>query len=322
MNATTGAVVTGFNNNLTGGIGVNGALTVQALVLSHDDSKLLVVHTGRQIAGQDRYGVGLINTTTNQLSPWQTSLWDDNLQFVGGINRIYAGDISPDDSYFVVTSGSGGDRPPISDTAIAFTLDGGDDMQPLWISRVFDSVYSVAISEVAVYVGGHFNYKESPTLPTRGPVSTTTGYGVVRASAGYGLGDDIVIRDHIGALDPATGKALEWNPGSNSFEGNKAMIVTPRGLVTGGDADDPGRPQRRPHRLLRLQHHPGAGRQRDDDHATRSRVASKTPACRSPSTAPRRRRAASSACRSRSRSRQRPVPAGRPDHVGQPRTRS
>ena len=44
-------------NNITGGIGINGALRVQALALTHDNSKLLVVHTGRQVNGQDRYGV-------------------------------------------------------------------------------------------------------------------------------------------------------------------------------------------------------------------------------------------------------------------------
>ena len=46
----------------------------------------------------------------------------------------------------------------------------------------------------------------------------------------------MVNREHLGALNPVDGKALEWNPGSNSFEGNKAMELTPRGLFTGGDA--------------------------------------------------------------------------------------
>ncbi len=236
VNSTTGAVVTAFNNNMSGGIGTNGTLTVQALVLTHDDTKLLVVHTGRQIAGQDRYGVGLISTVTNQLLPWRTRLWDENLQFVGGIQRAYAGDIAPNDQYFVVTSGSGGDRPPISDTAVAFPLNGNDNIQPLWVSRLFDSVYSVAITETAVYLGGHFNYMESPTAPDPWPGLDNVGYGQGQGLAGYGLGDDIVIRDHIGAVDPATGKALEWSPGSNSFEGNKAMLATPRGLFAGGDA--------------------------------------------------------------------------------------
>jgi PKD repeat protein len=240
VSATSGALVTGFVNNLSGGIGVDGALTVQALVLTHDDSKLLVVHTGRQIAGQDRYGVGLISTSTNQVLPWRTRLWDENLQFVGGIQRVYAGDIAPNDQYFVVTSGSGGDRPPINDMAIAFPIAGNDNVQPLWNTRNFDSVYSVAISEQAVYIGGHFSFTESQSAPDPWPGLDNVGYGTGQGLGGYGLGDAVVRRDHIGALDPVRGHALEWNPGSNSFEGNKAMIVTPRGVITGGDATTQG----------------------------------------------------------------------------------
>ncbi|MDI1461847.1 PKD domain-containing protein [Catellatospora sp. KI3] len=240
VNASTGAVVTGFSNDLSGGIGVDGALTVQALVLSHDDSKLMVVHTGRKIAGQDRYGVGLIGTSNNQLLPWRTRLWEDNLQFVGGIQRAYAGDIAPNDQYMVVTSGSGGDRPPVNDTVIAFPIAGNDNVQPLWISRCFDSVYSVAVAENAVYVGGHFSWNESQLAPDPWPGLDNVGYGTGQGLGGYGLGDAVVRRDHIGALDPTNGKALEWNPGSNSFEGNKAMLVTPRGLFAGGDATTQG----------------------------------------------------------------------------------
>jgi PKD repeat protein len=235
VNGTTGAVVTGFNNSISGGIGVNGLLTVQQLKLTHDDSKLLVVHTGRRIAGQDRYGVGLINTQTNQLLPWRTRLWDDNLQFVGGIQRIYAGDIAPNDQYFVVGSGSGGDRPPINDTAIAFPVAGNDNVEPLWVSRHFDSVYSIAITERAVYAGGHFSWQESPTAPDPWPGLDNVGYGTGQGLSGYGLGDAVVRRDHIGALNPADGKALEWNPGAFGFEGNKAIEATPRGLFVGGD---------------------------------------------------------------------------------------
>ena len=186
------------------------------------------------------YGVGLINTQTKQLLPWRTRLWDDNLQFVGGIQRVYAGDIAPNDQYFVVTSGSGGDRPPINDTAMAFPIAGADNVAPLWVSRHFDSVYSVAITEVAVYVGGHFGFQESPTAPDPWPGLDDVGYGTGQGLAGYGLGEAVVRREHIGALDPATGKAVEWNPGSNSFEGNKAMEATPRGLFVGGDGKRQG----------------------------------------------------------------------------------
>ena len=248
VSATTGALVgrSGtnpagtFTNNLTGGIGPNGALSVQELKLTHDSKKLLVVHTGRQINGQNRYGVALIDTATQELLPWRSRLWEDNLANVGGIQRIYAGDIAPDDSYAVVTSGSGGDSPPISDTVISLPLTGGDDVKENWISRAFDSVYSVAATEKGVYIGGHFSWNESPTARDPWPGLDDVGYGTGQGLSGYGLGDEVVRRDHVGALNPADGKAFEWNPGSNSFEGNKAMIATSRGVIAGGDATTQG----------------------------------------------------------------------------------
>ena len=77
VNAASGVVDMAFDNQLSGGIGVNGQLGVPQLKLTHDDSKLLVVHTGRQIDGQDRYGMGIIDTATKELLPWRSQLWDD-----------------------------------------------------------------------------------------------------------------------------------------------------------------------------------------------------------------------------------------------------
>lgn len=241
VNAASGVVDQGFDNQLAGGIGVNGQLGVPQLKLTHDNTKLLVVHTGRQVDGQDRYGMAIIDTASKELLPFRSTLWDENLARVGGVTRIYTADIAPDDSYFVVTSGSGGDAPPISDTAIAYPLNAtslqSSDVQPLWISRHFDSIYSVAITEQAVYLGGHFQFIESPTSDDPWPGLDNVGYGTGQGLAGYGLGDQVVRRDHIAAVSPTTGKAIEWNPldGSNSYEGNKAMEATSRGLFIGGD---------------------------------------------------------------------------------------
>ena len=240
VDALTGDVDTAFVNNLSGGIGVNGGLTVQKLLITHDGSKLVVVHTGKQVNGQDRYGIAMINTATSALTPWRTRLWDANLQFVGGVQRIITGSIAPDDSFFVVSSGSGGDRPPINDTVVAYSFAEGNDVQPLWVSRAFDSVYATAISEKAVYIGGHFAWNESPSAPDPWPGATDIGYGTGQGMSGYSLGDSVVNREHLGALNPTDGKALEWNPGSNSDIGNTAMALTPRGLITGGDATTQG----------------------------------------------------------------------------------
>ncbi|RJK97849.1 PKD domain-containing protein [Vallicoccus soli] len=235
LSTATGAVDPGFDNSISGGTGVGGTLTVQQLELTHDDRRLVVVHTGRQVAGQDRLAVAMVDTATKRLLPWRTRLWDENLARVGGVVRAYAADVAPDDTYFVVASGSGGDTPPVNDTVVAYPLEGGDDVRPLWVHRAFDSIYSVAVSESAVYLGGHFSWNESPTADVPWPGLDDVGYGTGQGLSGYGLGDQVVRRDHIGALDPRTGTALEWNPGSTSFEGNKAMEVTPRGLLVGGD---------------------------------------------------------------------------------------
>lgn len=240
LDGVTGAVRDDFVNNITGGIGTNGELAVQRLKLSHDEGRLLVVHTGRQVNGQNRYGVAIINARTNKLTPWRTTLWEDNLQFVGGIQRAYGGDISPDDSYFVVTSGSGGDRPPINDTAIRFDLNDDSDAQPVWITRQFDSIYSVAITEAGIYVGGHFQWTESASAPKPWPGLDDVGYGTGQGLSAYALGDTVVKRFHLAALDPADGHGLEWFVSSNSYEGDKHIEATPRGLFVGGDGNTKG----------------------------------------------------------------------------------
>lgn len=240
VDGVTGAVRTDFVLNITGGIGTNGELAVQRLKLSHDEGRLLVVHTGRQVNGQNRYGVAIINTRTNKLTPWKSTLWEDNLQFVGGIQRAYGGDIGPDDSYFVVTSGSGGDRPPINDTVIAFKLDNDSNAQPMWISRHFDSVYSVAATEAGIYIGGHFQWAESATAPKPWPGLDDVGYGTGQGLSAYALGDTVVKRFHLAALDPTDGHGLEWFAPSNSYEGDKHIEATSRGLFVGGDGNTKG----------------------------------------------------------------------------------
>ena len=287
LDPITGAVRTDFVNNITGGIGTNGELVVQRLKLTHDEGRLLVVHTGRQVNGQDRYGIAIINTRTNKLTPWRTRLCEDNLQFVGGIQRVYGGDVAPDDSYFVVTSGSGGDRPPINDTAIAFDLAGGDNMQPRWISRHFDSVYSVAITEAGVYIGGHFQWAESPTSPQPWPGLDDVGYGTGQGLSGYGLGDAVVKRFHLAALEPrrrhraGVVRAVELLRGRQVHGGHAARPVRRR------RRQHQGQLQRGPRGVLRLPERGRAERHADRDHRpdrgphrARRRAVSRSPARR------------------------------------------
>lgn len=235
VNPNTGAVDPAFDLPITVGLGPGALLQVQTLALTTDESRLLVVHTGHRVDGEVRTGLALVDTASKSLLPWQTDLFDDNLDRVGGVIRLVEGSIAPDNSYFVAVSGSGGDRPPISDTAMAFPMSGAAGVEPLWVSRHFDSVYSVAISEVAVYVGGHFYWEEAPGSTEPWPGDTDTSYGRNNGEGAAVLGDEVVIRDMLGALDPATGKALAWDPGATAFEGIKALLAVPRGLLVGHD---------------------------------------------------------------------------------------
>ena len=241
LDAQTGAVRTDFVNNITGGIGTNGELAVQRLKLTRDEGRLLVVHTGRQVNGQNRYGIAIINTRTNKLTPWKTTLWEDNLQFVGGIQRIYGGDISPDGTKFVVSSGSGGDRPPINDTVIVFNLEqrqrraAGVDLPALRLRVLRHLDRGRASTSAATSSGPRTSARRS-----RGRASTTSGYGTGQGLSAYALGDVVVKRFHLAALDPADGHALEWFAPSNSYEGDKHIEATPRGLFVGGDGNTKG----------------------------------------------------------------------------------
>jgi hypothetical protein len=241
VNPTTGATDTGFNIPITEGIGSGGVLKVEQLQLTPDDSSLLVVHTGRNVGGQQRVAAALINTAGKSLRPWNTNLYADYLPAVGGVIRVTNGTISPDGQYFAMTSGGGGDRPPVNDTVVAFPINPTtgpiDDVDPIWVSRHFDSLYGVVWTEQAVYVAGHFRYQEAPTATQPWPGNDTTNYGWGESQGAGVLGEtEVVRRDMLGALDPATGTSLPWNPGAEAALGHGHLEATPRGLFVGMDS--------------------------------------------------------------------------------------
>ena len=214
-----------------------------------------------------------------------------------------------------MTSGSGGDRPPINDTAVAYRLDGGDqragDVDLARASTASTRWRSPSGPSTSVATSSGTSRRR---LRTRGPAWTTSGYGTGQGLAAYALGDAVVRRDHLGALNPADGKALEWHPRSNSFEGNKAMEATPRGLLTGGDAGSRVAPTSAASRSSTFDQLPAAS---DPDTTIVGPIAGRVVRTntRSPSTEPRRRPAP---CPGPGRGPERqPVPPGQHDDLEQ-----
>ena len=288
VNSSTGAVDTDVQpERLSGGIGANGALTVQQLKLTHDEKKLIVIHTGRQITGQDRLGIGIIDTTTKTLLPWRTRLWDDNLakrrrRHAHLRRRHLPGRLV----HGREPAAPAATRPPISDTAIRFPIAGADNVQPTWISRHFDSVYSVAITEDAVYLGGHFQFEPSPTraVPVARPRQRRLRHrpGPVRLRPGRRRSSAAT------TSAPSTRRPGTRSSGTRDRTPSRATrpCWPPRAACSPVATRASRAAKRRPYRVLRLQQRPErAHRDRHHHHRPDRGPRGGRPARRSPSPA-------------------------------------
>ena len=101
-----------------------------------------------------------------------------------------------------------------------------DATKPAWINYTGgDSVWSVSDTGAAVYVAGHFRYLDNPDgWATQGIGDKTSGAPAK-------------VRRGIGAINPATGLANDWDPGLTATAiGGKALVADPTGLWIGNDA--------------------------------------------------------------------------------------
>jgi hypothetical protein len=163
-----------------------------------------------------------LDATSSTLSSWHPRRFD--AQCASSIPYYLRGlDWSPDGSYFVIVSSGG----PVGYPSTGF-CDGagrweasstGSVAEPTWINWTGgDSLYSVAISGAAVYVGGHNRWLDNPSgHDTAGPGAYTV--------------------NSLGAIDPTTGAANKtWNTGwTTRGHGKEDLELFPGGLVAAGD---------------------------------------------------------------------------------------
>ncbi|MEV0626449.1 hypothetical protein [Nonomuraea wenchangensis] len=220
LDATTGAADPGFA--VTPGEPLTPRVKVYALAIAR--GRLLVDGSFTTLGGQSRPQLGLIDVTgpTARVAPWRTETYarkcsDAFPSYVRGL------DFSPDGGYFVVVT-TGGAVGGICDTAARFeTFAKGSAIRPTWVNATGgDSLYAVAVTGAAVYVGGHQRWLNNPQG---------------RDTAGPGA----VARPGIGAIHPTTGMALAWNPTRERGIGVKAFSAQPAGLLVGSDTTRLGR---------------------------------------------------------------------------------
>ena len=143
-------------------------MSILASDISPDGSKLVAIGNFTKVNGLDRYQIAVLDLTTSPISvaDWQTNRYGD------GCSRSFQSymrdiDISPDGSYFAVaTTGAYASptAPYLCDTVARWELGAtGSGLQPTWAEYPGgDTITEVAVTDTAVYVGGHYSYMNNP----------------------------------------------------------------------------------------------------------------------------------------------------------------
>jgi hypothetical protein len=210
---------------------------VHALQVSPDGTRLLVAHTAQFVGGLERFGIAIvdIDTPTATVDPWYTTFWKDNLPNSGGTVRVTGAAWGPDGTWFV-TSNTGGDKAPANDSVQRFDVNVPLPAAVTWVNRQFDSSYSITTdANGTVYVGGHFRYTDAPGSDLPFPGDPNVNYGWGPAGGARVLGAQVVYRYHVDALDPTTGRALNWYSSADGQHGVTALLVAGNQLLIGDD---------------------------------------------------------------------------------------
>jgi Carbohydrate binding domain len=223
LNPTTGTDTGAIAITVAGTVNPNDETRVRHIAVSPDGTRLVATGNFATVNGQSRRRAFMLNIgPTATLSAWRAPRFD--VTCPGGGSRLESAqgvDFSPDGSYFViVTTGGPNGTTGLCDAAARFeTANVSSTAQPTWINWTGgDTLYSVAVTGPAVYVGGHQRWLDNP---------------LGQDSAGPGA----VERPGIGAIDPVTGRALPWNPTQSRNHGTVALYATPSGLWVGSDGE-------------------------------------------------------------------------------------
>lgn len=225
LNAATGADTGYLNLGISGSVGAQGGGTeVYKFAVNPAGTRLVAIGNMTVVAGQTRYRAFMVtlDATSGTLNPWYYQGLDRPCAADSLVDYLRDVDFSPDGSYFAMVSTGFVPRDgevgiSLCDATARFDTDAPAPYNPRWINYTGgDTLHSVAITGAAVYVQGHQRWLDNPQG---------------RDSAGPGAKD----RPGIGAIDPNTGLALDWNPTKTRAVGGKDLYVTSAGLWVGSD---------------------------------------------------------------------------------------
>ncbi|MFY1701578.1 MULTISPECIES: hypothetical protein [Micromonospora] len=197
LNATTGAIDPTFNVNATVGRHETNSY-VWAIDVSPDGNTLVVGGNFTLLNDLPRNQIALVDLTgTPSVIDWSSE------KFVAGCGSPstfvhYVQDVrfGADGSWFVVgTNGGSGWPSAYCDALVRFeTAARGTGQVATWVNFTGnDTITSVEVADGVIYLGGHFRWLNNPNA------SDVAGNGAID-------------RLGIGAVNPATGMPLNWNP--------------------------------------------------------------------------------------------------------------
>jgi hypothetical protein len=236
LNPATGANTKYISSVISGSVASNaGPTEVYRFSVSPDGTRLVAIGNFTTVDGESRMRAFMLalGPTSAALDPWHYLPLDKACRADSLPDQLRGVDFSPDGTYFVIVAtgwvpatkaGIGTD---VCDAAARFQTNVDNPAKPFWINYTGgDTLHSVAVTGSAVYVQGHQRWLDNPD-GNNSPVGTA------------------VARPGIGAIDPASGLALSWNPTKTRGVGGKVFYATSAGLWVGSDGTYIGQPRER-----------------------------------------------------------------------------
>ena len=244
VSRNNGVVDTSFAPQFTNLVSANGEI-VRTIDDTPSGDALFVLHYAQQVEGQTREAVAKfdINNNNATLSGWNIP-WSAQAGQRGCQETLRDLAVAPNGNFLVI-GGQGDDLPPNCDSVLRYPTGGSGTVNFDWSARMYSSVFSLAVSDVAVYVGGHFCAAPANPIPNGGVSSTNpeliSGCNINNPNDPVNPSvldsQNAVFRNQMAALNPGNGQALAWDPGSNNFIGVFDLTLIDRGLLAGHDTN-------------------------------------------------------------------------------------
>jgi hypothetical protein len=209
VDATTGMV---------GGMTLHANGAVRDLAVNPAGTTLYLAGAFTNVGGATRYNFASANIAARTLTAWNPNIHASGWGIALSPNGATAFMTTADGNESVCNAGH--------ESVIAMSATGSGTPPVLWHNGgapgcVYNSgdINAVEATASAVYIGGHLN-----NLCT----VRSTSYNSPCPGA-------LTVRNHLAALDPATGVPLSWNPGATGTRGVLVIRALAAGLGVGGD---------------------------------------------------------------------------------------